>query len=72
MPTSDEELLKIVNALDDVMLAFPHVPNHNLAGILLSRVTLLMQTDPKTGKDLLRYVWEKLDELEQSDPNKFL
>lgn len=68
----DQELVQLVNSLDDLILAHPHVANHNLAGVLLSRVVLLMQPDPKTGKDLVKYVWEKLDEIESADPNSYL
>lgn len=68
----DQELVQLVNSLDDLILAHPHVANHNLAGVLLSRVVLLMQADPKTGKDLVKYVWERLDEIESADPNSYL
>jgi len=38
----------------------------------LSRVTLLMSHDTEVGKELLKFVWNKLDELEQSNPGQFL
>ena len=69
---NDEELVQLVNQLDDLILANVNVANHNLAGVLLSRVVLLMTQDPKTGKDLVKYVWEKLDEIESGDPNSYL
>lgn len=69
---NDEELVQLVNQLDDLILANQTVANHNLAGVLLSRVVLLMTQDPKTGKDLVKYVWEKLDEIEAADPNSYL
>jgi hypothetical protein len=47
-------------------------PPHSIAGILLSRVTLLMISDPLVGKELLKFVWNKLDELEQSNPGQYL
>jgi hypothetical protein len=65
----DQELVELVTQIDSVLLAFPHIANPNLAGVLLSRVVLLMNEDPKTGKDLIRYVWEKLDEIETNNPN---
>jgi len=70
----DEDLLvELVNELDAVIIKYQdELEPHNVAGVLLSRVTLLMQTDPDTGKDLLRFVWEKLDELQQSNPGQFL
>jgi hypothetical protein len=40
----------------------------DVAGVLLSRVTLLMTMHPEVGKGLVRYVWEKLDEIEQANP----
>lgn len=70
----DEEKLKqFVFALDEVIAEYTdEFAPHNIAGVLLSRVTLLMTADPLTGKELLKYVWEKLDELEQSNPGQFL
>jgi len=35
-------------------------------------VTLLMVADPSVGKALVQYVWDKLDELEQSNPGQYL
>lgn len=69
----DDRLLEFVNDLDAVILKYQdEFQPHNVAGVLLSRVTLLMSQDPETGKGLLKYVWEKLDELEQSNPGQFL
>jgi hypothetical protein len=31
-----------------------------------------MSTDPSVGKELLKFVWNKLDELEQSNPGQYL
>jgi len=67
----DDTLLQLVNELDDVIARYPAAA-HNIAGVLLSRVTLLMTADPATGKELLKFVWNKLDELEQSNPNQYL
>ena len=70
---SEEKLLEMCNDFDNVILKYQEdYEPHNIAGVLLSRVTLLMQRDPTTGKDLLRFVWEKLDELEQSNPGNYL
>ena len=68
----DDRIEDLVKQLDAVIFGNNDVTAHNWAGILLSRVTLLMESDPATGKELLKYVWEKLDELEQSNPGKFL
>ena len=68
---NDETLLKFVNQLDDLIAQYPE-PAHNIAGVLLSRVALLMTADPATGKELLKYVWEQLDELESSNPSQYL
>ena len=70
---NDDKLEELVNDLDEVILKYQEdFQAHNVAGILLSRVTLLMSTDPATGKELLKFVWNKLDELEQSDPGQYL
>jgi len=68
---NDDTLLKMITDLDDVIARYPESA-HNIAGVLLSRVTLLMTSDPATGKELLKFVWNKLDELEQSNPNQYL
>jgi hypothetical protein len=69
----DGKLEELVNDLDEVILKYQEdFQAHNIAGILLSRVTLLMSTDPAVGKELLKFVWNKLDELEQSDPGQYL
>lgn len=69
----DERLIELVNDLDAVILKYQdEFAPHNITGVLLSRITLLMQSDTQTGKELLRFVWEKLDELEQSNPGSYL
>jgi hypothetical protein len=69
----DDALVDFVNDLDIIIAKYQHVfPPHNTAGILLSRITLLMVDDPVTGKELLKFVWNKLDELEQSNPGQYL
>jgi hypothetical protein len=73
MDDDDKELVEFVNELDEVIVKWQDkFPPHNMSGILLSRVTLLMSTDPECGKGLLQFVWNKLDELEQSNPGQFL
>lgn len=69
----EERLEGMVRALDNVinMYTSEFLP-HQIAGVLLSRVTLLLADDPETGKGLLRYVWEKLDEIEQNNPGNML
>jgi hypothetical protein len=69
----DDYLLAFVNDLDAVILKYQdQFENHNLAAMMLSRITLLMTHDPATGKGLLQFVWDKLDELEQSNPGQYL
>jgi hypothetical protein len=69
----DGKIEELINDLDQVILKYQEdFQAHNVAGILLSRVTLLMSTDTATGKELLKFVWNKLDELEQSDPGQYL
>jgi hypothetical protein len=73
MDHSDQGIEDFINELDNVILKYQDkFQAHNLAGMMLSRITLLMSTDPATGKGLLKFVWEKLDELEQSNPGQFL
>ena len=71
---SDDKIIEeFINDLDQVILKYEDVfEAHNISGMLLSRVTLLMSTDPAVGKELLKFVWNKLDELEQSNPGQYL
>jgi hypothetical protein len=74
MDKDQEERLKaFIGELDELIAkhSLEFAP-HNISGMLLSRVTLLMSDDPETGKGLLKFVWERLDELEQSNPGNFL
>ena len=73
MDDNDKDVVAFVNDLDEVILKYQDIFSaHNITGMLLSRVTLLMSTDPVVGKELLKFVWTKLDELEQSNPGQFL
>jgi hypothetical protein len=69
-----EDLVEeMVERIDKVIMDYDgRLAPHNVAGILLSRVTLLMTMDPATGKGLMQYVWEKLDEIEQANPGNML
>ena len=69
---TDEQMDSMVAKLDSLIMDYTDCAPHNIAGVLLSRVTLLMTMDPATGKGLVKYVWEKLDEIEQADPSSFL
>ena len=69
---TDEQMESMVSQLDDVIKQFPDCEAHNIAGVLLSRVTLLLTMDPSVGKHLLQYVWQQLDEIEQADPGSML
>jgi len=64
----EEELHDIVDHLDELLHEHKEMGAHNLAGILLSRVVLLTEQTPSLGKDLVRYVWERLDQMEQDNP----
>ena len=68
----DSRLEELVAKLDAVIEQFPDMMPHNISAILLSRVTLLMTMDPATGKGLLKYVWEQLDQIEQADPGSMI
>ena len=69
---SDERLEELVVELDRVIHQFQDFESHNIAGVLLSRVTLLMTMDPSVGKELLKYVWTQLDAIEQADPGSMI
>ena len=64
----ENELSELVEAIDDLLADHMHMGAHNLAGVLLSRVVLLTEHDPQLGKDLVRYVWERIDGIEQNGP----
>lgn len=68
----EDRLVQMVKELDALITKFDEFQPHEVTGVLLSRVTLLMTMDPETGKGLLRYVWEKLDEIEQANPGNML
>lgn len=73
MDEDDQTIEDFVNDLDELIMKYQDkFAAHNITGMLLSRVTLLMSTDPAVGKHLLKFVWEKLDELEQSNPGQYL
>ena len=73
MDDEDKIIEDFINDLDLVIAQYQDkFANHNIAGMLLSRVTLLMSTDTAVGKELLKFVWNKLDELEQSNPGQYL
>jgi len=70
---TDEDLDEFINDLDQVILSREGLfQAHEIAGALLSRVTLLMTMDPAVGKELLKYVWEQLDIIEQANPGSML
>ena len=73
MENEDKEIENFIAELDELIIKYQEVfAAHNISGMLLSRVTLLMSTDPSVGKELLKFVWNKLDELEQSNPGQYL
>jgi hypothetical protein len=73
MEHDDQEIEDFINELDILIMKYQdQFEAHNISGMLLSRITLLMSTDPGVGKELLKFVWNKLDELEQSNPGQYL
>jgi len=68
----DKQLEEFIEKLDTVIQQYPNMAPHNISALLLSRVTLLMTMDPATGKELLKYVWTQLDEIEQADPGSMI
>jgi hypothetical protein len=66
---TEDKLEELVRDLDEVIFKYQEdFAPHSISGVLLSRVTLLMTMDPATGKGLMKYCWEKLDEIEQANP----
>jgi hypothetical protein len=73
MDNNDKTIEDFIEDLDTVIMKYQEAfTAHGISGMLLSRVTLLMSTDPNVGKELLKFVWNKLDELEQSNPGQYL
>jgi hypothetical protein len=69
----DQDLEAFIGDIDRVLLAYQdRFAAHMVAGMLLSRVTLLMTMDPKVGKSLLMYVWEQLDQIDRADPSSWI
>jgi len=70
---TDKDIEDFIDELDKVIHKYEGIfAAHNVAGMLLSRVTLLMTMDPAVGKQLLKYVWEQLDEIEQANPGSMI
>jgi hypothetical protein len=73
MEDNDKNIEDFIDELDFLIMKYEEqFAAHGISGMLLSRVTLLMSTDPSVGKELLKFVWNKLDELEQSNPGQYL
>ena len=62
----------LVDDLDRIIINYADCEAYNVASVLLSRFTLLMTMQPGIGKELVKYVWEQLDIIEQADPNNML
>ena len=69
---TDAELDTLITNLDTLLMQYSHCQPHEVAGALLSRITLLMTMDPSVGKHMLKFVWEKLDEIEQANPGEWI
>ena len=73
MVNDDKDIEDFIRDLDEVIFKYQDkFEAHNITGMLLSRITLLKSKDTETGKRLLQFVWDKLDELEQSNPGQYL
>jgi hypothetical protein len=73
MTHSDQDLEAFIDELDTLIFKYQdRFEAHNITGMLLSRITLLMTMDPALGKELLKYVWTQLDEIEQADPGSMI
>jgi hypothetical protein len=72
-PIKDALIDSLIEDIDRVIDTYAGGLNSvDVAGVLLSRVTLLMTMHTEIGKGLVRYVWEKLDEIEQADPGNMI
>jgi len=70
---TDKDLEDFIDELDKLIMSYEdRFEAHNVAGMLLSRVTLLCTMDPAVGKELVKYVWEQLDIIEQADPGNMI
>jgi hypothetical protein len=75
MTEQEKDLIieQLVDDIDQVIKPYEGELNAiDVAGVLLSRVTLLCTMHPEIGKGLVRFVWEKLDEIEQANPGNML
>jgi hypothetical protein len=72
-PQYEQALVDLCNDLDQVILKWQtEFEPHNITGVMLSRITLLMTHDPATAKGLLQFVWDKFDQIEQANPGDWL
>jgi hypothetical protein len=70
---TEKDIEDFIGEIDKIILKYEDTfAAHNLAGMLLSRVTLLCTMDPAVGKELVKYVWEQLDAIEQADPGNMI
>jgi hypothetical protein len=60
----DADLVEFLDKLDTIIASSKFEP-HIIAAMLLSRVTHLTSEDPTTGKQLVQYVLDQLDEIER-------
>jgi len=73
MRHTEQDLEAFIRELDTVIFKYQdRFEAHSITGMLLSRCTLLMTMDPAVGKELLKYVWTQLDEIEQADPGSMI
>jgi hypothetical protein len=57
MNHTDQDIEDFIKDLDTLILKYEGTfEAHNISGMLLSRITLLMTMDPAVGKQLLKYV----------------
>jgi hypothetical protein len=70
----EQELLdKFIKDLDAIIMKYDgQLEAHNVSALLLSRVILLETMEPEVGKQLVKFVWEKLDEIEQANPGSMI
>lgn len=69
----EDKLTEFVQEIDEVITKYSvNFEPHNICGVLMSRFILMMSHDPETGKGLAKYIWERLDEIEQANPGNMI
>lgn len=63
---------ELVARMDVLLLEYEHLGAHRVSGAILSRVILMLTLEPEVGKGLMKWCWERFDEIEEGDPGSWL